>query len=105
MPIQGIGLVLRENTNPLQMRIDTVRQSKIYDSVNPSERHCRFGAMLGQRIQPLSLATSQNEGESILKDGAGAWRDSLQRVFLIGFYRTCLTLRSTFAISVHAVGL
>jgi hypothetical protein len=39
--------------------------------------------VLGQRIQPLALSASQNEGERIFKDRTGTRRNSFQPIFLI----------------------
>src|SRR5262245_36187786 len=65
------------------MRIDTVRQSEIYDPINSAKRNGRFRTVLGQRIQPFPLSASQNEGERIFKDRTGTRRNSFQPVFLM----------------------
>src|SRR5437764_273143 len=81
MPIERIGFVLCKDGDSLQLRIDTVRQSKIDNSVNSAERHRRLGTMLRQRIKPFTLSAGQDDSEGILNDGACPWSYSLQRTF------------------------
>ena len=49
--VEDERLVLGQNTDRVNVRIDTVGQREINDAVLAAKRHRRFGQLLGQRIQ------------------------------------------------------
>ena len=55
LPVQGVRLVLRENTDAQIARIDEVRQHEIDEPVAAAERNGRLGPIRRQGIQPLAL--------------------------------------------------
>src|SRR5438128_6479719 len=50
MAVKRIGFVLCKDADSLQLRVDTVRQSKVYNSINSTERNDRFRPVFRQRV-------------------------------------------------------
>jgi hypothetical protein len=65
VPDQVQRFVLCEHQNTAEVGIDTIGQGEVNDAVRPAERHRRFRGILGQRVQALSGAPSQQNGQNI----------------------------------------
>lgn len=61
MPVQGMGFVLGQYRDLGQPRVREIGQDEVDQPVAAPERHRRFGAIGGQRHQPLPLATSEDD--------------------------------------------
>ena len=51
---QRLGAPLNQDVNRVNSRIHQIGEDEIDDPVLPAKRHCRFGALAGQRMQPAA---------------------------------------------------
>ncbi len=68
MTVERVGFVLSENADSLELRVDTVRESKVDDAVDSPERYGGFRTVFRERIESLTLAAGEDDRESILND-------------------------------------
>ena len=54
MTVQGESLVLGEDVNPPQVRVDAVGKCDVDDAVDTAEGDCRLGAVTGEGIESLA---------------------------------------------------
>src|SRR5207249_4905047 len=66
--VQRQRLVLRQHKDPPQLRVNTIREGDIDDSVDAAEMHGWLGAVSGKRIQPLALTTGQQANQRVARD-------------------------------------
>jgi hypothetical protein len=57
MPVEGERLVLGQNVNPPQFRVETVRQSDVDDAIDPAKGYGRFSAVAGERVEAFSCSS------------------------------------------------
>ena len=62
MTIEGGGVELREHVDLVDAAVDAVAHGDINQSVAASNGHSWLGSGFGQRVQPRSCSTSQNDG-------------------------------------------
>src|SRR6202158_1811450 len=65
LTIQREGLVLSEDIDAPQARVDTVRKRDVDDAVDAAEGYGWFGAVAGERIEALACASSGQKFERI----------------------------------------
>jgi hypothetical protein len=41
--------------------IDEIAENEIYNAVLAPKKHCRFGALLGQRVEPCSFTSRETD--------------------------------------------
>ena len=58
--IQDQRLILGQDANGVNIRVDTVGQRKVDDTVLTAERNRRLSQLLGQRVEARTLAASQD---------------------------------------------
>src|SRR5439155_26062049 len=63
--VQRQRLVLSEEINVAQVRVDAVREGDIDNAVNPAEGHGRFGAVASERIQAFARSSGQQDSQSV----------------------------------------
>jgi hypothetical protein len=61
MAIERGGIELRQNINPLDLRIDAIADGNIDQAILGGERNRWLGAQFGQGIEPGSGASTQND--------------------------------------------
>jgi hypothetical protein len=66
MTLQRQRLVLREDENLADGRIDAVAQGKIDEAIAAPKADGGFRPMRRQRPQPFTLSTRQNAGDNIV---------------------------------------
>ena len=69
MAVERVGLVLRQHDDPQVAAVDDVGEREVDQPVDPRERHRRLRPVGGQRHQPLSLTTGQDDGQDPLATG------------------------------------
>jgi hypothetical protein len=82
MTVERVGFVLSEDADSLELRVDTVRESKVDDAVDSPERYGGFRTVFRERIESLTLAAGEDDRESILNDCARTRSTLFQPVFL-----------------------
>src|SRR5579884_1788435 len=60
---QRLGLVLHEDVQRVDPRVDEVAQDEVDDPVLAPERHGGLAALLRQRVETLALAAGQHDPE------------------------------------------
>src|SRR5690606_31313054 len=65
VPVEGVRLVLRENTDAQVSGIDEVAQDEIDQSVRAPEGHRGFRPVRGQWVQTFALAAGENDPEHV----------------------------------------
>jgi hypothetical protein len=63
MPVQAVALVLGQHADTPDAGVDQVRQREVHQPVESGERHRWFGAVGGERRQPLSLTARQDNAK------------------------------------------
>src|SRR5437588_12095573 len=63
MTQQAVRLVLGQDGDPADVRIEAVRQRKIDDAELAAEKHGGLGAAVGQLMQPAAAAAGEDERE------------------------------------------
>ena len=58
--VQDEGLILGQDAHRVNVRIDTVGQREVDDTILSAKRNCRLGELLGQRVQTRALAACQD---------------------------------------------
>ena len=58
--VQDEGLILGQDAHRVNIRIDTVGQREVDDTILSAKRNCRLGELLGQRVQTRALAACQD---------------------------------------------
>ena len=58
--VQDEGLILGKDTDGINVGVDAVGQREIDDTIFTAERYCRFGELLGQRVQTRALTACQD---------------------------------------------
>ena len=58
--VQLLGLVLRCDTNGVDIGVDAVGQREVHDAVFAAEPHCRFCRFLCQRVQARATSTGKD---------------------------------------------
>ena len=48
--VQNEGLILGQDAHRVNVRIDTVGQREVDDTILSAKRNCRLGELLGQRV-------------------------------------------------------
>jgi len=66
VPVQRGRVELSEQVDPLQPRVDAVGDRDVHQAILASQRHRRFGALLGQREQARALPTAHNDGQHVI---------------------------------------
>jgi hypothetical protein len=61
VPEEAVGLVLREDVDAANARVDAVREREIYDPVLPTEVHGRLGSAVRQMGEAGTPTTRQDE--------------------------------------------
>ena len=61
MAIERCRVVLSQNEDAHDIRVDAVRHRDVYEAILAAERHGRLGAQAGQREQALADAAAQND--------------------------------------------
>jgi len=65
MIVQRLGLILGKNDESIKLRVHTVAQGKIHQSIDPAKWDGRFGPVPRERHEPLSFASSHDKGEYV----------------------------------------
>jgi len=65
MVLQGRGLILREDEDLPEMRVEAVTQRKVDEAVAASEPDRGFGALGGERPQSRALPPGENTGHHV----------------------------------------
>src|SRR5215471_15957266 len=65
MPVEGEGLVLREDVNATQIGVDAIGESDVNNAVNTTESHRRLGAIARQGIETFSRPSCQQNSQGI----------------------------------------
>ena len=60
---QGLGLVLRQQSDLANLGVDAVREHEIHDAVLPAERDCGFGLPGREPFERSTAAIREDEGE------------------------------------------
>ena len=60
---QGVRLILREDEDLADARVDAVRQREVDDAVLAAERRGRLGTMVRQLHEPLTAAARHDDGD------------------------------------------
>ena len=58
--VQDEGLILGKDTDGINVGVNAVGQREIDDTIFTAERYCRFGELLGQRVQTRALTACQD---------------------------------------------
>ena len=58
--------VLRRDEDAAQPGVDAIAEGEVDDPVRPAEKHRRFGAISGQRIQTLAGASREQDDKGIV---------------------------------------
>ena len=67
--VEAVRLVLRQHDDLEVAGVDDVGQREVDEAVDPGERHGRFGAVGGQRHQPLALTSREHDREDFRTTG------------------------------------
>ena len=62
---KGLGFVLRQDDNFIDLRVDAVTQRKIYEPIDAAEGNRGFGAISRQRHQPFTPPAGHNKGKRV----------------------------------------
>jgi hypothetical protein len=65
MTVERMRFVLDQDGHLPQAGVQAVAQREIDDAIFPAERHRRFRALLGKRIQAFALPARQHHGEDL----------------------------------------
>ncbi len=60
---QRLAAELRQHIDRVDARVDEITQDEIDDAILAAKRNGRFGPLLGQRIEPGSLAAGQHDAQ------------------------------------------
>ena len=63
VPVEAVALVLRQNDDPAEARVDEIREREVDQPVVAAEGHRRLRPVGGQRREPLALTARQDDGE------------------------------------------
>ena len=58
---QGLALELNQDVDGINARVDQVAEDEIDNPITPAKRDGRFGAFLGERIEPGTFAPGQHK--------------------------------------------
>ena len=64
MAIQRSAIELRQHIDLIDLRIDTIRDRYVNESIFSSQGHSRLGSHFGQRIEAGASTTSKNDGQN-----------------------------------------
>jgi hypothetical protein len=56
---------LGEDEDAAEIAVETIGERYVNDPINSAERHCRFGAISGQRPKTFSLAACEQHPKRI----------------------------------------
>ena len=65
MPVEGVALVLRQDTDPQIASVDQIGQHEVDETVGPPEGDSRLGAVSGKRHQSLSLTAGEDDSQDV----------------------------------------
>ena len=65
--VQRARLVLGQDEDPPEPRVDAVREREVDDPVGPPEGHRGLRATRRERLEPLALAAGQDQGERLVQ--------------------------------------
>src|SRR3954467_12245720 len=68
MPQQAVRLVLAQDGNPPDVRVEAVRQDEIDDAELAAEEHRRLGAPVGQLLEPAAASTGEDQRDRTARE-------------------------------------
>src|SRR3954470_17127270 len=87
MPQQAVRLVLAQNGDPPDVRVEAVRQNEIDDAELAAEEHRRLGAPVGQLLEPAAASAGEDQRDRPAREAflnAGRRKHSFLLLSLLG---------------------
>jgi hypothetical protein len=66
MAMKGDGLILGEDKDLAQSRIEAIGKGKIDDAIDRAEANSGLGTIPGEGVEPFSPASCQDHGQDFL---------------------------------------
>jgi hypothetical protein len=68
MVMERLGLILGQNNDFVDLRIDAVTQGQVDKAIDATKRNGGLRTVLGERHEPFASTTSHDKGKNIFHD-------------------------------------